>query len=187
MLIAVDIDSTLHPYWDLLSAAARRRFGVELPYEEQLTWGITRLRPEQLAAVIADTHAEDRVLAAEPYSGAVDALGRWDAAGHRILIVSHRTPQAQGATETWLRRIGAPFEELHCSEDKIARCTAVGVELLIDDSPLNLQRALDLGIRVATISHPWNRDICQEEDVICAASWPELELRLAPILGGDSR
>ena len=35
MRIAIDIDSTLHHYWDLLSAAARRRFGVDLPYEEQ--------------------------------------------------------------------------------------------------------------------------------------------------------
>lgn len=187
MLIAVDIDSTLHPYWDVLSAAARRRFGVELPYEEQLTWGITRLRPEQLAAVVADTHDEAHVLAAEPYAGAVDALGRWNAAGHRILIVSHRTPLAQGATETWLKQIGVPFEELHCSEDKIARCTELAVELLIDDSPINLQRALDLGIRVATISHPWNRDICQEEEVLCAENWSELERRLAPVLAAGSR
>jgi hypothetical protein len=46
--IAIDIDSTLHHYWDQLSAIARRRFGVELPYEEQLTWGITVLEPEQV-------------------------------------------------------------------------------------------------------------------------------------------
>ncbi len=45
MRIAIDIDSTLHHYWDRLSDAARRRFGVDLPYEEQLDWGITRLRP----------------------------------------------------------------------------------------------------------------------------------------------
>ena len=34
MRIAIDIDSTLHHYWDLLSGAAERRFGVDLPYEE---------------------------------------------------------------------------------------------------------------------------------------------------------
>src|SRR3954470_18311766 len=37
MRIAIDIDSTLHHYWPLLSAAAKRRFGVELPYDRQFT------------------------------------------------------------------------------------------------------------------------------------------------------
>ena len=38
MRIAIDIDSTLHHYWDELAAAARRRFGVDLPYDQQHTW-----------------------------------------------------------------------------------------------------------------------------------------------------
>jgi uncharacterized protein len=46
MLIAIDIDSTLHHYWDQLADAARRRFGVELNYDEQRTWRITRLCDE---------------------------------------------------------------------------------------------------------------------------------------------
>src|SRR5687767_3346222 len=58
MRIAIDIDSTLHHYWDRLSAAALRRFGVELPYEEQLDWGITRLRQDQLHLCIQETHSE---------------------------------------------------------------------------------------------------------------------------------
>jgi len=182
--IAVDIDSTLHAYWDLLSAAARRRFGVELPYNEQLTWGITRLRPEQLAACVADTHAEQQVLGAEPYPGAVEALQRWRAEGHTILVVSHRSPLSHDATERWLERIGVPYDELHCSDDKIVRCQEVGIELLVDDSPINLQRAIELEIRGATILHPWNRDICQEEDIVCAEDWPELERKLADVLRG---
>lgn len=182
MKIAVDIDSTLHAYWDVLSAAARRRFGVELPYEEQLTWGITRLRAGQLAACVADTHTEVQVLAAEPYPGAVEALRAWRDAGHAILVVSHRTPAAHAATERWLQRIGAPFDELHCSDDKIVRCREFGVELLIDDSPINLKRALELDMRVATILHPWNREICQEEDVVSAEDWPELERKLSAVL-----
>ena len=41
--IALDIDSTLHDYWDLLDGIARCRYGVALPYEEQRQWGITAL------------------------------------------------------------------------------------------------------------------------------------------------
>ena len=106
MNIAIDIDSTLHHYWDQLSDAAQRRFGIALPYEEQVTWGITLLRPEQVRACVAETHTEARVLAAEPYPGAVEAVRAWHAAGplhphhlaprhgvarrHRALAAPHR-------------------------------------------------------------------------------------------------
>jgi hypothetical protein len=182
--IAIDVDSTLHDYWALLSAAAKRRFGIELPYDEQLDWGITRLRPEQLAACVADTHRDEQVAAAVPYPGAVDAIARWSAAGHFIHITSHRAALAHDATEFWLRRIGLPFDELYCSSDKISRCVALEIDLLIDDSPVNLRRALENGIAAATIAHPWNRELCEEEDVVCAAGWPELERRLAPLIDG---
>jgi hypothetical protein len=56
MRIAIDIDSTLHHYWDVLSRAAKDRFGVDLPYDQQVTWEITRLKPRQVMACVEDTH-----------------------------------------------------------------------------------------------------------------------------------
>jgi uncharacterized HAD superfamily protein len=187
MNIAIDIDSTLHHYWDQLSDAARRRFGVALPYEEQLGWTITLLRPEQVRACVEETHSEARVLAAEPYPGAVETVAGWHEAGHFIHITSHRAIAAHGATERWLHEIGLPYDELYCSFDKVSHCRAIGIELLIDDSPVNLQAAVDAGIRVATIEHPWNRDICEEEDVVCASDWRGLARALEPILQGTPR
>ena len=183
MRIAIDIDSTLHHYWDRLSDAARRRFGVELPYEEQFTWGITRLKPRQLELCIAETHSDEAIAACEPYAGAVGAVTRWHEAGHFIHVTSHRQKACRPATTAWLERIGLPFDEVYCSFDKVGRCEEIGIDLLIDDSPVNLQRALDAGIRGATIVHPWNRELCETEDVVAAADWPELEDRLAPLLG----
>ena len=113
MRIAVDIDSTLHHYWDQLAAVARRRFGVDLPYESQLTWRIARLRPEQVHACVAETHREANVLAAEPYPGAVEAIRGWHEAGHFIHVTSHRTTDAHAATARWLERIGLPYDELY--------------------------------------------------------------------------
>ena len=46
--IALDIDSTLHHYWELLDRISQDRYGVELPYETQRDWGITVLEREQL-------------------------------------------------------------------------------------------------------------------------------------------
>jgi beta-phosphoglucomutase-like phosphatase (HAD superfamily) len=187
MRIAIDIDSTLHHYWDRLSDSARRRFGVELPYDEQLTWGITRLKPQQLQVCIDDTHSEAEILASEPYPGAVEVVNAWHAAGHFIHVTSHRAEGCQAATARWLEQIGLQVDDLHCSYDKVARCVALEIDVLIDDSPVNIQRALEAGIRPATIRHPWNDELCDTEDVVCASSWPELADKLAPILGGTSR
>ena len=52
----------------------------------------------------------------------------------------------------------------------------------MDDSPRNLERALDAGMRAATLLHPWNREICETEDVVCADDWHELARRLEPVL-----
>ena len=55
--------------------------------------------------------------------------------------------------------------------------------MLIDDSPLNLAAALERGIVAATIVHPWNRDVCEEEDILAAPDWPALARVLEPMLG----
>jgi uncharacterized HAD superfamily protein len=186
MRIAIDIDSTLHHYWDVLSDAAQRRFGIDLPYEEQFDWGITRLKPKQLEVCIAETHTEQAILAGEPYPGAVETVRRWHDAGHFIHITSHRQTHAHDATEAWLRKIGLPFDELYCSFDKVTRCREIQIDVLIDDSPTNIARALDAGIVAATLRHPWNLDVCEEEDVVAAEDWAELERGLAPVLAARS-
>ncbi len=182
MRIAVDIDSTLHHYWDQLSDAARRRFGIALPYEDQVSCGITLLRPEQVRACVRETHSDERVLAAEPYPGAVEAVCAWHRAGHFIHITSHRATTSYEVTERWLQRIGLAYHELYCSQDKVTRCREIGIDVLIDDSPVNLQAALDAGITAATLLHPWNRELCETEDVICGDDWDELARNLEPVL-----
>jgi uncharacterized protein len=90
--------------------------------------------------------------------------------------------RAHDATAAWLDRIGLPYDELYCSTDKVSRCREIGIDLLIDDSPVNIQRAIDAGMAVATIEHPWNRDVCEDEDVVSGADWTELRRALAPML-----
>lgn len=178
MRIAIDIDSTLHHYWDVLSDAARRRFGIDLPYEEQFDWGITRLRPEQLQCCIEETHRDEVILAARPYEGAVEAVARWHAAGHFIHVTSHRETSCHGATSRWLDEIGLPYDDLCCSFDKVARCVELDIDLLIDDSPINLEKAIEKGITPATILHPWNEEVVEVEQVIHGEDWPTLAARL---------
>ena len=187
MRIAIDIDSTLHHYWDQLAEVVRRRHGVELPYESQHTWAVGQLEPEQLQACVLETHSETYIAAGEPYPGAVETVAAWHDAGHFIHITSHRSTQSHEATERWLQAIGLPYDELYCSYDKIARAVEIGIDVLIDDSPVNLVRADDAGIVGATLAHPWNREVCAERDLICAADWPDLARRLDGVLQTASR
>jgi phosphoglycolate phosphatase-like HAD superfamily hydrolase len=182
--IALDIDSTLHHYWDLLDEVARRRYGVSLPYHEQHTWGITQLEQHELVAAVQETHTDENIEAAEPYEGAVETVREWHGRGHWIHVTSHRAGPTRAATERWLERIGMPYDDLHCSYDKVSRCVELGIDVLIDDSPVNLERALEAGIAAATIVHPWNADLVEAGRVVGGRDWFELRDRLEPVLGG---
>lgn len=187
MRIAIDVDSTLHHYWDVLSEVSRRRFGVELPYEEQFTWGITRLRPDQLALCIEESHCDDAILAGRPYPGAVEAIRAWSEQGHFIHVTTHRSTVCASATARWLQGLGLPFDDLYCSHDKVTRCVELDIDILIDDSPLNIGAAIEQGISTATILHPWNAELCEVEDVLGARDWRELAALLEPVLSAPSR
>ena len=180
--IALDIDSTLHHYWDLLADLSERRFGVKLPYEEQRGWGIHQLEPAQLKELIDETHSAENIETAEPYPHAVETVRAWHETGHWIHITSHRAEGTRESTARWLDRIGMPYDDLHCSYDKVTRCVELGIDVLIDDSPVNLENAREQGIIGATIVHPWNAEIVGRDGVIGALDWRELRLRLEPVL-----
>ena len=180
--IALDIDSTLHHYWDLLQRIARERYGVELPYEEQRDWGITVLERDAIVHCVEETHSDENIAAGVPYPDAVETVRDWHAQGHWIHVTSHRRPQTATATADWLASIGMPFDDLHCSFDKITRCAELGIDVLVDDSPINIVRAREAGIVPATILHPWNREIVERDGVIGAEDWTELKRKLEPVL-----
>ena len=183
MRIAIDIDSTLHHHWPLVAAAAKRRFGVDLLYEQQVPSASRRLTDEQLRACIEDTHSDAAIAGARPYPHAVATVNRWHDEGHSIHILSQRDERSLTATQRWLDDIGLRHHELSCSHDKVARCRQIGIHLLIDDSPDNLIRALNAGMLAATLRHPWNARV---RDVISAADWRELGRALGPVLDGES-
>lgn len=183
MLVAIDVDSTLHDYWEQFSAAALALHGVELPYADQRQWSVDCLTREQVKAVVATTHDDERIAAAIAYDGAAEVISTWKQAGHEILITTHRRPDAYAATADWLSAQNIAFDQLRCGFKKVDHCREVGVGLLIDDAPENLESALAEGIAVATISHPWNAaTLRQNAEITYAKDWPALGRALAPIL-----
>jgi uncharacterized HAD superfamily protein len=130
-----------------------------------------------------ETHDAEYVAKAVPYPGAVEVVTRWHEAGHWIHITSHRSTVAHEATARWLDDHGIPYDDLYCSFDKISRCVELEIDLLVDDSPVNIARAVDQGIAVATLRHPWNREACDSGAVVCAEDWFELDGKLRQQIG----
>jgi uncharacterized protein len=180
--IAIDIDSTLHHYWDLFRSIVRDRYGVDLAYEQQTGWGITQIPPESVREAVTETHSDENIAAAEPYPGAAEAVRAWRERGHWIHITSHRAESCAPATARWLAQVGIPFDDLHCSWDKVTRCVELDIDVLIDDSPVNLERARDEGILGATIRHPWNRELDGQDGIVVADDWRDLREQLEPRL-----
>lgn len=184
MLVAIDVDSTLHDYWEQFSSAALELHGVELPYAQQRAWSVDALTPQQLREVVDATHADELIAAAIAYPGAAAAVQRWKSEGHEILITTHRRPEAHDVTANWLREQEIPFDGLRCGWRKVDHCSEVGVALLIDDAPENLEGALTRGIAVATIRHPWNQDLlAQRPEITHGDDWLALAEQLEPLLG----
>ena len=169
--IALDIDSTLHHYWDLLQRIARERYGVELPYEEQRDWGITGARARRGHRTASRRPTPTRTsLAGVPYEDAVETVRDWHEQGHWIHVTSHRRDQTRPATARWLEAIGMPYDDLHCSFDKVTRCVELEIDVLVDDSPVNIVRAREAGIVPATLIHPWNEELVERDGVIARAA-----------------
>jgi uncharacterized protein len=182
--VALDIDSTLHPYWDILERVALERYGVRLAYAEQREWGITKLARDELVQCVRETHSDANIAAATPYPDAVETVRRWHAEGHWIHVTSHRQTTTADATARWLEEIGMPYDDLHCSFDKIARCVELEIDVLVDDSPVNLERARAEGIVAATLVHPWNEQLVERGGVIAAPDWRGLAAQLEAVLDG---
>ena len=176
MKIAIDIDSTLHHYWDAArgggQAALRRR---ACPTSTRSPGTIDRLRPEQLKACIAETHAERH----RPGGRAVPRRRRGRRAagtrpGHWIHITSHRATEAHERDRRagW-SGIGLPYDELHCSYDKITRCPRARHRRARRRQPGQPPAARSRpGSSARRSLHPWNRELVEEEDVIAADDWP---------------
>jgi uncharacterized protein len=166
----------------VLQRVVRERYGVELPYEQQRDWGITALERDAVIHCVEETHSDENILAGVPYENAVETVRDWHGQGHWIHVTSHRRVQTAEATARWLDQIGMPYDDLHCSFDKVTRCSELGIDVLVDDSPVNIVRAREAGIVPATIIHPWNEEVVERDGVIAAADWEGLRAELDPVL-----
>jgi FMN phosphatase YigB (HAD superfamily) len=81
-------------------------------------------------------------------------LGSLKERGFYVVIASHRSPDTYHPTVKWMKKFGLLFDEVHLSYDKSV--LFAGALALVDDSPMNLDKAVRAGILGTGLLYPWN-------------------------------
>ena len=175
--IYVDIDdvlsATIERLVDLLHELHDRRVEIEQVSDFDLARPFG-LDADGIRRFMDVAHADAVIESIAPHAGAAEILERWNSAGHTITLVTGRPPITTHASRRWLATHGMQHAALH-HLDKWGRpdwndgdlpalrfedLPAFGFELAVEDSLDTAVRLVeDLGLTVALMDRPWNREL----------------------------
>ena len=172
--IYVDFDDVLSDTVHGLLQILDDLHGRSLAVEEVRHFDLGRsfgLDAAELAAFMDEAHRPERLEALAPREGAVATLRRWVGAGYEVAVMTGRPPETDAASRRWLSRYEVPHAVLH-SVDKYARhadhpdslsleaLAGMPFALAVEDSlEMAAHLAGALGLRVALMDRPWNREV----------------------------
>lgn len=168
MILGLDLDGCSYPFVDMLRTWICQQTGrdvVVYPPAVQWDffvsqWGITM---EEYKQHVADAvRGGFMFYQGEPEEGAVEVINELYKE-HEIHITTSRffpgvEQECVDATKFWLARVGIPYHKLNVVNNKVE----LGLDLLLDDAPHNLETAIQYGERAVAFDRPWNShvDIC---------------------------
>ena len=164
MNIAIDIDDTLADSFEYFMPFVAEYFGADLDFVQRNNISYSTLPPEwkdreldfckkYYGAKVPDT----------PFKpGAADAVRRLHAMGHRIVIITGRTPDFYDdpyeTTRIELANGGIEYDKLICTLTKDDACMAEKIDVLIDDLPQNCAAAEKCGVKAILFNSAGNRE-----------------------------
>lgn len=159
--IAVDFDGVLFDQ----SAHIRERFheihGVDIGPVDEWPWNLSEHPPVKQAGltdedtweVFHSVHNDEALHRTEPLDAdcrrVLEALLE---VGHRVEVVTARSPTSREVTELFLERNAIPHERLVMGDHE-----KTGWDVLVDDLPHHVQRVADDGSVGLLMDHPYNR------------------------------
>ncbi len=154
-LAVIDIDNTLWDFSQILYKELKALNPSLPPPEKWERWDFFKdyISPKDFYRKIEEIHRRQDEY--DVYSEAKDFLSGLKNLGFRVVIASHRSKNAERATLRWLEKHGLSFDELHISYDKTVLFPYCKV--IVDDSPLILEKAKMYEILAVGLEHPWNR------------------------------
>ena len=175
--IYVDIDDvlseTIARLVDLLEGIHGRRVDPSQVQHFNLSKSFG-LDPDEIESFMERAHDDDIIESIAPMPGAADVLSRWQAAGHRITLVTGRPPKTNAASRRWLDTHDLGHEALHHLDKwnrpswNLTGLPAIqfddladfGFEFAVEDHLDTAVRLIEeFEVPVALMDRPWNRAI----------------------------
>jgi 5'(3')-deoxyribonucleotidase len=166
-VFGVDLDGVVADFYSGLRPIAAEWLGVALDtLPTRVSWGLVEWGVEEAAGGYDKLHRfavtqRELFLKVPPMPGAPQALRRLSLEGVRIRIITHRLfikyfhQVAVSQTIQWLDHHDIPYWDLCFMQQK----TAVGADLYIEDSPLNVERLRADGARTIVFTNSTNEHL----------------------------
>jgi 5'(3')-deoxyribonucleotidase len=177
-VFGVDLDGVVADFYGGLRPIAAEWLGVALDtLPTRISWGLAEWGVEQAAGGYDKLHRSavtqrELFLKVPPMPGAPQALRRLSIEGVRIRIITHRLfikyfhQVAVNQTIQWLDRHDIPYWDLCFMQQK----TAVGADLYIEDSPMNVERLRAEGAKTIVFTNSTNEHLPGPR----ASTWDEV-------------
>ncbi len=153
----IDIDNTLWQFSDAFYLELKK-INKDFPTPDQwCTYDVWEgyCSVEAFIAAINAIHYNQDSDRYQPYPESKDFLSSLKENGFRIILASHRMQEMRQPTERWLARHRLSYDELHLSLDKTILFSTADV--VVDDLPMTLEKAIESGALGAGLLFPWNR------------------------------
>jgi len=154
----IDIDNTLWQFCDAFYIELAK-INTKFPKPDAWTnWDIwegycSKQDFYRAVSVVHSNQDNDKYL---PYSESKGFLAALRNNGYHITIASHRSPDHREPTERWLNQHGLVYDDLHLSYHKTDLFNMF-TDLVVDDAPEVLEKAVANGIKATGLLFPWNR------------------------------
>lgn len=164
MNIAIDIDDTLADSFEYFMPFVAEYFGMPLEEVRERNISYSTLLPEwkERELDFCKKYYGPNVPDTPFKPGAAEAVRKLREMGHRIVIITGRTPDfyedPYETTRKELENGGIVYDKLICTIDKDAACMAEKIDVLIDDLPKNCRAAAACGVKPILFTSKANRD-----------------------------
>ena len=189
--IYVDFDDVLSDTTSAFLEILQREFGKSVNFEGIFSFDLKasfNLTDSEYEHFFQRVHQADVIMSFAPMEGAIAALEGWARRGYQISIVTGRLTSAHDASLEWLAKHDVPYHSF-TMVDKYSRGNtdpkiAVSMEdfsemkfsLAVEDSAkMALHLSQIMGIPVALIDRPWNRQVDLNHRISRYTCWYDIQ------------
>lgn len=189
--IYIDMDDVITNTHQLLLHVLEREFGKKMSYSQITDFDLQRsfdLTDREYEHFFECVHDPEVMIRQAPVKGAKEVIQTWKDRGHTISILTGRPAVSRDVSITWLDRHGFLYDSFTIV-NKYGRDASNGngaislesllkksFDLAVEDSGKMAKFLSErMGVRVALLDRPWNRDESFNHRVRRCAGWPEVE------------